>query len=360
MVAQRPTVRIEVSRVVDTTKSEIRQIVRLWEDYLNSKPDSIHVNPYWSESEQRQYRPYDLTAHTWWGQSLYAWLPRCRAQVLSVSKLEDSFVIRTMLYFPSSEDSGNVDILSIIQTGACRENGAYKLCNVLPTNTRYWKREQVGSIKFVCPPEHAFNRQIAERMSRFIDSLAAAWHLAVVPVEYYFADDIDRVAKTLGFDYWPGEGNIRGARGFVDSKNRIIYSGGSNEWYPHEFVHIYVNPLFPNAHSYLLEGYATFVGGSGGHDLSWHIMRNAQYLKDHPEIDVLHFKSVDSVPSDYFIGGLLCKIADEEGGLPAICKLMTYGNADEDLYCAINETLGISKENVNDFLRAKLAEYAGR
>ncbi len=121
-----------------------------------------------------------------------------------------------MLYFTLPEDSSNVDILSIIQTGACHESGVYKLCNVLPINTRYWKREQVGSIKFVCPPEHAFNHQLAERMSRFIDSLAAAWHLAVVPVEYYFADDIDRVAKALGFDYWPGEGNTHGARGFVD------------------------------------------------------------------------------------------------------------------------------------------------
>ncbi len=51
-------------------------------------------------------------------------------------------------------------------------------------------------------------------------------------------------------------------------------------------------------------------------------------------------------------------MAEEKGGLPIIRKLMTYGNEDEDLYRAIQETFGVSKENLNDFLRKELAEYA--
>lgn len=263
-----------------------------------------------------------------------------------------------MFYNSTPKDSGKVNVISIIQTGARLENGSYKLCNVLPINTRYWKKEQVGSIKFVFPPDHQFNRKLAERMSQFTDSLAAIWQMLVVPVDYYFADDIDRVAKALGFDYWPSEGNRSGPRGFVDSKNRIIYSGDSNEWYPHEFVHIYINPLFPNAHSYFLEGYATLVGGSGGQDLLWHLKRNYEYLKAHPEVDVLTFKGVDHWPANYFIGALLCKMALEKGGLPTIRKLMTYGKEDDDLYRAIQETFGVSKEDLDDFLRKKLAGYA--
>jgi len=196
-------------------------------------------------------------------------------------------------------------------------------------------------------------------MSSFIDSLAAIWQIPPVQTDYCFADDIDRVAKALGFDYWPAEGNEIGPRGFTDSKNRIIYSGGSDEWYPHEFVHININPLFPNAHHYFLEGYATLVGGSSGHDLSWHLRRNYEYIKAHPEVDALTFKGVDlHKPAQYFIGGLLCKMAQEKGGLPAIRKLMTYGSTDDELYRAIRDTFGVSKQDVNSFLRKKLAEYA--
>jgi hypothetical protein len=359
VLSRQSQVRVEVSNTVAVSDSEISHVARLWEHYLNSNPDSNYLNPNWSESEQQKYHPYDLAAHTWWGVSLYAWLPGCKTSLLSVSRVGDSFVLRTMFYLSPPGDSGRVNVISIIQTGAHLENGSYKLCNALPINTRSWKSEQVGSIKFVCPLEHQFNRSIAVRMSTFIDSLAAIWKTALVPIEYYFADDIDRVAKALGFDYWPAEGSVAGPRGFVDSKNRIIYSGGSNEWYPHEFVHIYVNPLFPNAHSYFLEGYATLVGGSGGHDLKWHIKRNYEYLKNHPEVDVLTFRGVDQFRSaPYFIGGMLCKMAEEKGGLAGIQKLLTYGNHDADLYQAIRDSFGISKENINKFLMGKLAEYA--
>ena len=103
------------------------------------------------------------------------------------------------------------------------------------------------------------------------------------------------------------------------------------------------------------------MGGSSGHDLLWHIRRNYEYLRDHPEIDVLSFKGVDAfVSAQYFIGGLLCKMAEEQGGLPLLKKLMTYGKEDEDLYRAIHDVFGVTKDSVNKFLRAKLEEFAQR
>jgi hypothetical protein len=266
-----------------------------------------------------------------------------------------------MFYVSSREDSGRVTVRSIIQTAARLENGSYKLCNALPLNTMSWHKEQVGNIKFCFPPEHEFDRALAEGMNRLVDSLATSWQLQVVPIEYYFAEYLDRVCKALGFDYWPAEGNISGRRGFTDVRNRIIYSGGSGEWYPHEFVHVYLMPLFPNAHYFFQEGYATLVGGSQGHDLSWHIRRNHEYLKTHADVDVLSWKGVDAyVGPAYFIGGLLCKMADDKGGLPLVRKLMTYGPDDEGFYRAVRDVFGISKDQLNNFLREKLAEYADR
>ena len=354
-------IHVSVESSVNTANEAIASVISVWEKYLNSNPDSIYANPYWVESEQRQYKLFDLVGHTWWNPSLYYNMQHCQATVLSVSPSGNFYIIRTMFYVLSPKDSGRATVRSIIQTAARLENGSYKLCNVLPINTRYWRKEQVGSIKFVCPLDREFNRELAERMNRFVDSLATSWQLPIVPIEYYFADELDRVCKALGFDYWPAEGNISGRRGFTDVHNRIIYSGGSDEWYPHEFVHVYLIPLFPKAHYFFHEGYATLVGGSQGHDLIWHIRRNYEYLKNHTDVDVLSFKGVDAfVGPAYFIGGLLCKMAEVKGGLPLVRKLMTYGPEDEDLYRAIHDVFGVRTENVNDFLRKKLAEYAAK
>ena len=361
LFAQTDRFEVSVESSVNSADPAVASVIDIWKQYLNSQPDSIRANPYWLESEQHQYNPFDLVGHTWWNPSLYSNMRHCKSRVLSVSPVGNSFIIRTMFYVSSPKDSGRVTVCSIIQTGAQDDNGSTKLCNVLPINTRFWHKEHVGNIRFVFPPDHTFNRVLAERMNRFVDSLAAVWQLHVVPIEYYFADDLDRVSKALGFDYWPAEGNISGRRGFTDVHNRIIYSGGSDEWYPHEFVHVYLIPQFPKAHYYFHEGYATLVGGSQGHDLSWHIRRNYEYLKDHTEVDVLSFKGVDAfVGPAYFIGGLLCKMADDKGGLALVRKLMTYGPEDEDLYRAIHDVFGISKEHVNSFLRESLAEFTSK
>jgi hypothetical protein len=349
---------VSLNSTVDTANQSVASVIRLWEQYLNSRPDSTYANPHWSEAEEQQYSPFDFVGHTYYTPSLYFFVNRFKNKVLSVSHIDSAFVLRTMFYTLDRKDSSQVSVAFIIQVAARRENGLLKLCNVLPINTRFWHREQVGNIRFIFPPEHVLNRALAGRMSAFVDSLATVWKVKLTPIEYYFADYVDRVAKAIGFDYWAAEG-VSGPGGFVDSHNRIIYAGGSDEWYPHEFVHIIVNPLYPNINPYFAEGYATLVGGSAGHSLLWHIRRNYDYLKDHPDVDILSFDGVDAhVYPQYFIGGMICKMAEEKGGLPLIQKLMTYGPKDDDLYKAIKDVFGVEKTDMNKFLKAKLAQYA--
>lgn len=95
LFAQQSQIHVEVTSAVDTSNSRISQIVQLWENYLNSNPDSAYINPYWSESEQRRYNPVDLVAHTWWSPSFYSFLNRLKAKVLSVSEVGDSSILRT-------------------------------------------------------------------------------------------------------------------------------------------------------------------------------------------------------------------------------------------------------------------------
>lgn len=167
-----------------------------------------------------------------------------------------------------------------------------------------------------------------------------------------------------GFDFYIGEGNNRGPGGVADIANRIVFGAGQDEWYPHEFVHIYINPLFPNAHHYFLEGYAAMLGGSKGHDLTWHMKRMNRYLEEHRELnlnDLLAFWHFDTATDpQYVFGGLLCRLALEKGGMPALKRLMSFGTEDKDFYKAVETVLGVKQEELNEFIRTKLSEYATR
>lgn len=354
--AQGNHIRLEVASTVDTSNAEIARITQLWERYLNSNPDSVYLNPYWMESEQRQHKPFDLVAHTR-GRSLYEALSQWRIYVVGVSMIGEAYIIETAFFGLQGSDPWQLYLAGIFLTGARQDEGSYRLRNALPINTQRWTHEQVGSIEFVFPPDQAFDRAIAEQINRFVDSLATVWQTAIVPITYYFADDFSRVANALGIKHQPPAGDV--SRIIVDSKNRMIYSGGLSEWDPHEFVHIYLDPLFPRTNEYFREGYATLVGGSAGHELSWHIKRFYESLKQNPELDLLAFLDMGTtIGAQRFAGGLLCKAAEEHGGLNAIRKLMTYGSEDQDLYRAILDVFGVDRERFNEFLKAKLVEYA--
>ncbi|HYQ86245.1 MAG TPA: hypothetical protein VES59_03275 [Bacteroidota bacterium] len=362
LVAQLSPIRVHINGGIDTANADIAEVIQLWKHYLNSKPDSVYDNPYWLGAEKKRYAgKFDLLNSTYYSPSLYAYLPYWRATIMSVSRIDSGFAIRTVLAFT---DSGFSHPECITEVGAVKEDGAYKLCNMLPINTRVWKKEKVGSISFIFPNGHEFDRTLALRLNSFVDSLTGLWSIRPFDVDYYLAENLDILYKALGFDYHIGEGNLRGASGSSDARNRIVYGAGQNEYYPHEFVHIYMSPLNLNSHGWFSEGYATLLGGSKGHELSWHLKRADQYLREHPQLNldtVLAFWHMDYYTDPiYVFGGLLCKMADEQGGLPLLKRLMSYGKSDADFYRAVQAVFGVPQKSLNNFLRRKIAEYAAK
>jgi hypothetical protein len=279
---------------------------------------------------------------------------------MSVVRIDSGFVIRTL--FAKQTDSGYSRPFCITQIASKVENGTYKLCNLLPISTRYWRRESVGSITFIFPSDHHFNRELAERMNSFVDSLTTLWGIKPFATEFYLANDMSDIMKMRGFDFYIGEGYNQGVGGVTDISNRIVFGAGQDEWYPHEFVHVYINPLFPNAHRYFLEGYAALLGGSKGHDWLWHTKRIQQYLEEHRSLDLnnlLAFSHFDDATGPiYVFGGLFCRLALEKGGLPTLRQLMSFGPEERDFYRAIETVLGVKQEELNQFVRAKVAEYS--
>jgi hypothetical protein len=355
---QESHIRIYVNPDIDTTNTEISHVILLWKNYLNSNPDSTYDNPYWLRSEKNRYSKFDFLNTAYFSPSFYYFLPHQKASVMSVSQIDSVFVIRTL--FATETDSGFCRPFCITQVAAAREDGKYKLCNILLINTKLWQREKVGSITFIFPSGHHFNRELAEQMNVFVDSITTIWNVKPFPTEFYLADDLSDIMKMRGFDFYVGEGYNRGTGGVADIANRIVFGAGQNEWYPHEFVHIYVNPLFPNAHNYFLEGYAALLGGSKGHELLWHMKRLNQYLEEHPELDLnnlLDFWHFDTITDPkYVFGGLLCEMALQKGGLPALKQLMSYGSEDKDFYMAVEVLFGVKQNSLNKFIRTGLKE----
>ncbi len=360
LFAQQSRVRLYVTPAVDTSNADISRVIRLWSDYLSSHPDSVYDNPYWLSSEKQRYMKYDFLNSVYFNPSLYYFLAYNKPTVMSVFRADSGFVIRTL--FASQADSGFSRPFCITRIMAKKEAGQFRLCNVLPFNTRSWQKETLGNITFILPPTHQFNRELAQRMDAFVDSLAALWNIKPLPSEFYLADDLSEIMTMRGFDFYVGESYNRGTGGLADVANRIVFGAGQNEWYPHEFVHVYVNPMFPNAHFYFLEGYAALLGGSRGHDLSWHVRRMQQYLNDHPELDLndlLGFWHFDpQTDPKYVFGGLLCRLALDKGGMSTLRRLFSFGQKEKDFYDAIEAVFGVKQQELNRFIRTKLAAYA--
>ena len=360
LFSQESRLPIYVNAGIDTSNVEIAEVVSLWLNYLRSHPDSLYDNPYWNQAEKQSYKNFDFLSAGYFSPSLYYFLPSWKATVMSVAKADSHYVIRTL--FATQTESGFAKPFCIALTAAIKEDSSYKVCNILPFNTRTWRHEQVGSITFIFDETHQFNADLAKRLNSFVDSLAALWNLKPVPIDFYLMESMPAIMKMRGFDFYIGEGYNTGPGGVTDIVNHIVFGAGQNEWYPHEFVHVYINPLYPHAHHYFLEGYATLLGGSKGQDLRWHMQRMNRHLKEHPEIDLnslLDFWHFDAVTNPQLVfGGLFCQLAIERGGLAELKQLMSYDS--DDFYIAIEKEFGVGKKDLNRFVREKLNAYASQ
>src|SRR5690625_7698913 len=65
-----------------------------------------------------------------------------------------------------------------------------------------------------------------------------------------------------------------------------VYSGGMEEYYPHEVFHVQIDAHYPDKYYWVSEGLATLLGGSRGKPLEWHLKRTNEYLERHPEVDL--------------------------------------------------------------------------
>lgn len=347
--------KIYIDKLVDTTDIETKKVVTLWINYLESKPDSLYDNPYWNAKEKTEHKHFDFLENEF-DPSLYMGFP---VTILNVKNSNGLYQIKSV--FATCDSTDQPDILCIANVFAKKENGEYKLFNALPINRdKEWNHRKVGYIDYYFPSYHVFDSAKAAKQNDFMIEACKNFEVPIKQVEYYFADDFNEIERLRGFDYERGlSGKLIPQGKAGDDK---VYCAGMGEYYPHELIHVLIDPYYPDCHNWVHEGLATFLGGSRGEDLTWHIKRANDYLLKHPEIDLNHVLELISIDEytdyRYVIGGLICELVYEKGGWKLLKEFLNTGKTDKDYYNALESFLNVKQKDLNTFLRTELKNRA--
>jgi hypothetical protein len=130
--SQTSKINIIIHSRVDTSKKEVREIVDLWTNYLNSQPDSIYDNPYWNEEEKKKYKNFDFSIKYMYQFPSQQLLNYFKPTILSIEKEGDNYNIRTLFeaeglkgYYQKSNP------WCITKLYAIKEKNQWKLKNAL-------------------------------------------------------------------------------------------------------------------------------------------------------------------------------------------------------------------------------------
>ena len=340
--------KVTYNHVVDPSREETKQIMALFEQYINAKPEERKA--YWNTVEKEKHKDYDFLESEF-QPSLYMGFP---VHVLSLKSSSGQYQIKAQ--FSYYKEDGSPYVLAIANYYAKRENGKFKLYNALTHNRQNWNCSNVGWVDFYYPKDHTFDLEKADALNEFIERTCRTFGVYPKPFEYYLADDYDEIQKLKGIDYYMGMGGESVPKGKASGNK--VYCGGLGEYYPHEVFHVQIDAHYPDKHFWVSEGLATFLAGSRGKSLQWHIKRTNNHLKENPRInlnDMLELDNLDPLTAyHYVLGGLIAKRIFEKGGWELIKKFMASGKTDMDYYIAIEKYLGIGKPELNVYLRKEL------
>ncbi len=353
---QKTSVDITIHARVDTSKYEIKEILSLWTNYLNSTPDSIYNNPYWNEAEKKKYSDFDFTRSIIYLFPSTEILSYYTPTILSIEKEGENYAIRTLFNAEGLGDNHNKsNPWCITKIYAVKENNQWRLKNALPIQTQYWKRKTLGKITFIYPPEHKFNKSLAKKAHQFCDSVALKFGFPDwKPFDYYITKNGDELGKLLGFDFF----FIGYTTGMGMNDRRILFSGFDSEWYPHEFVHLIVENK--SRHGMIDEGFATWIGGAMEKTFEERAKILAQELANNDTItfeDILNKKWGWQFAAYYTTGAILCQLAYDKGGVIEIKKLLDTPAEHDKLIQAIAELLEIKTTDIDVFLRVQMGKY---
>lgn len=363
----RPLLHAQTLRVaVDSTKlgADARAAMRTWHSYLASKRGQYYSNagtptPLWVEEEQRQWPMYDLAA---------VYLPDGgNAEIAGIEQVgppaQREFRITTRFTINEAPNSPATWWSRMTVTVyAVHRNGLWQMANALPRNVASWKRDTVGSLEYVYPPEYRFNRVRAESASTFVDSLADG--LSVPRIDrhvYYLTESVDAVYAAMGL---VSDVKFGATGGVAQPVNRQVFSGvpSIGENYRHELAHLVLRPLMTASTStFVSEGVPTWLGGTGGLNYAGSVAQLAAWLNAHPQV------TLDSLmrpgypnPQTYAAGAVIAEMVFDVGGRHGIRLMFDAGATASELREGLQRITKYGWSRVQQEWRDRVRDYERR
>lgn len=263
------------------------------------------------------------------------------------------------LNFIRVDSTGVGSNVATVNFGVTEKAGYLYLTNMVLINSKGWINREVGEITYIYPPSHTLSEEKAAQMETFNQKMAVLFEMEPLKFRYFVTDSYIDLCRLWGFDYAYDMFNMDTSGGSSAVGSNIIYAGNGTEYYPHELVHLYtfywLGADHRKTHDWFEEGFATYLGGSRGKSLEWQLGVLKTYLNSEPKLDLskmfeLKMKIGVSTNLNYVIGGLICKLAYEKGGMPAIKELLTAGTSEDDFYRGVEQVLGVPKAGFGDFI----------
>jgi hypothetical protein len=358
---QSDKIEVFVGSRVDTSNQDVRQIIELYTNYLNSRPDSIYDNPYWNTVEKELYKDFDLSRISMFQGGIKPnylfniYLPF----ILSIDPVADKYQIRILFSSNATEPPYvGSKVWCIQKLSVIKENNKWVLENLIVYITENWEKKTVGLIEYVYPPRFNFNTENAKDAWVFCQGIINRFNPGYnQPFKFYITNSIDDMGLLENFDYY-----FAGITTGKAAEGKILSAKG-NESYPHEFVHKLL-PENENQGFVINEGLAVFLGTSEDENEYNEMLENlAKDLAQNPE--KINFNSVVSQEvrfNGYFTrypaGAAICEVVSNKKGDAGLKQLMIANTSDYDaIMITLKEITGMSDEEFRLEWEAVLKEY---
>jgi hypothetical protein len=325
-------IKLLISSRVDTSSKDVKAVIKLYEDYYNSTPDSIYDNPYWNKSEKELYSDFDFSRESIFQGGLNATtlFQYYSPFVMSVEAIGAKYQIRVLFSSPTTDPAyAGSKVWCIQKLNAIKENEVWEFENLIVELSKNWSSKQIGFIEYIYPPAHSFDIIEAEQAEAFCNEMIQRFNPNYNDAfRYYVTSSTDDMGLLENFDYY-----FVGVTAGKAREGMIITAKG-NEYYPHELVHKLL-PFNPNRGTIIEEGLAVFLGTKEDQKEYDKVMNKlATDLYENPE--KINFKSVLSqkmVFNDYQMsypaGAGICELIYESNGDLGLIQLI---HADTETY----------------------------
>lgn len=350
LISQSSTIEVFASSRVNLKDQEINEVFNLYKNYLNSSPDSIYNNPYWNETEKKQYHDFDFSRASIFqgGVSPEKIFSIYQPFVLSIEKQGKRYFIRTLVSSNTSDEKYVPSKVWCIQKlAAIKENNNWVLENLRPSITEKWNSYKAGLVQYHFSPKYQINVDETIKSKDFCTAIIERFNPGYnEPFDYYITDNVDDMGLLENFDF-VFVGITTGKTG-----NGFILSAKANEYYPHEFVHKLL-PKNINRSMLIDEGLAVFLGTKMDEHAYFNTMvKLATDLRE--EEEKFNFMSIVSQKERYHgyqtaypAGAAICELIYREKGDGGLILLLAADTSSYDKTVAIIQKItGFSEDEI--------------